>query len=148
MTTFAERMARVEDLVHSLQHAHEPARSAARELVAAVLELHREALARIVPRLDPAVVEDELVSSLLALHELHPAPMRSRVAKALERAPLLHADVVDVQDARIRVRVADPSTRRAVEELVWEAAPDATEVAIEDARGALMLPIAPPARGR
>jgi hypothetical protein len=33
--------------------------------------------------------------------------------------------------------------RRAVEELVWEAAPDTAEVAVEDARGALMLPVAP-----
>jgi hypothetical protein len=142
MTTFAERMARIEALVKSFDSVDEPVRIAAQELVAAVLELHREGLARLLPCLDPGAFDDDLVASLLVLHELHPASIASRVAKALGRAPFLHAELLEVRDGRVRVRVAEPTMRARVEEIVWEAAPDAADVAIEDTQGALILPIA------
>jgi hypothetical protein len=142
MTTIAERVARIEALIRTLEQAPEPARSTARELVAAVLEMHREALSRIVPRLDSAALDDDLVSSVLVLHELHPASIPARVTKALGRAPHLGAGLVEVRDARVRIRVADPALRGAVEQLVWDAAPDALGVSVEDARGALILPVA------
>src|SRR5690242_2846679 len=73
------------------------AKEQARALVAAVLELHREALARAVEivggvdagagaagRTMAALAADDLVASVLLLHDLHPIAADERVARALE----------------------------------------------------------------
>jgi hypothetical protein len=97
----------------------------------------------------PALVErlcrDELVSSLLLLHGLHPEPTAQRVARAVEdaRRRLGAGVVVELlevgADQVVRLRVdAGPgcagsatSLARAVERAVLEAAPEVAGVAVE-----------------
>ena len=141
-----ERMARIEELLGKLEAAPEPARSGAREVVAAVLEVHRAALARLVEKLDAgalrACLEDELVASVLILHDLHPDPLAVRVERALGQLdPSL--ELVSVEEGQVRVRAAgaSPAVRRAVEETVCQAAPDAAGVVIVDGGGRIALPV-------
>jgi hypothetical protein len=68
-----ERVARVERLLEEVDERGE-------ELVQALLDMYGEGLRRILARTDPAVlVEDELLSELLLLHDLHPVPLDARV---------------------------------------------------------------------
>jgi hypothetical protein len=72
------------------------ARAAARDALSAVLALHAEGLRRLCERLRDvsgdadsvlhAIAEDEVVSNLLLLHDLHPTPLGARVRRALEDA--------------------------------------------------------------
>ncbi|WP_328885659.1 hypothetical protein [Streptomyces sp. NBC_00316] len=70
--------------------------AAAEELVRVLMDFYGAGLARIVDRLGApadggagegpfaALLDDELVSSLLALHDLHPEDTRTRIARALD----------------------------------------------------------------
>jgi hypothetical protein len=145
---FRQRLARVEVLVRSLEACPDPVtREAAREMVRALLDLHGAGLARILGLAgSDAVVgfaADELVSSLLLLHGLHPRPATDRVAVALDRArPRLRAlgaevALIEATEERVRMRVlGDPSAalRAAIEEAVIGAVPDLVALEIEAAR--------------
>jgi hypothetical protein len=108
-----------------------------------VLELAREGGA-----LDPAraarLCEDELVSSLLLLHGLHPVPAAERIARAVERlrerlAPQIELAVEDAGSqhvVRLRVR-GEPggcgggaALARGIENALLEAAPELERVEI------------------
>jgi hypothetical protein len=138
---FRDRLDRVEALVQALEQCPDrTSREAARELVRTLLELHAAGLTRI---LDTAgresalvgrLADDDLVSSLLLLHGLHPHLAAERVRRALEqhrpRFRSLGADVEVVQaceeSVRLRVRgESSPALRSAVEGIVTQAAPDA-----------------------
>ena len=126
------RVAEVESLLDAIED--DPA---ATEAVAAVVELYGEALGRIVSGADPT--EDELVSHLLLLHDLHPVDLETRVRNALEEVkPYLHShggdvELVEIDDGIARLRLAGtcngcPSSsttmRLAIEEAVNRAAPE------------------------
>lgn len=125
------------------------------ELVQRLLELYGAGLERV---LDHAVAvegergalaerlqRDALVSSLLALHGLHPAPTSERVERALEdvreRLGLLDLEVVAFEpDGAVRLRAAtDPRScpssgatlARAIERTVLEAAPEIAGVIVD-----------------
>lgn len=93
-----DEFARIETLIVDLERAGDNASaSAARELVALVLELHRGGLARLIDlvadsadldALSQRMAEDEAVRSLLLLHGLHPEPLADRIGRALT---ILHA---------------------------------------------------------
>jgi Fe-S cluster biogenesis protein NfuA/nitrite reductase/ring-hydroxylating ferredoxin subunit len=87
-----DRIARVESLL-------EEADDKGIELVQAVLDLYGEGLRRILDRIDPTtLVDDELVSHLLLLHDLHPVPVETRVREALEGVrPYLESHGGDVE---------------------------------------------------
>jgi hypothetical protein len=149
-----ERMARIEELLGRLEDAPEPARSGARQVVSALLEVHRVALAGIVGRLDGnpaalrACLEDELIASVLILHDLHPDPLEVRVERALDRARAqlgASLELVSVEEGRVRVRFSSEGPlspmRRAVEEMICQTAPDAIGVVVMDAGGRLTLPV-------
>ena len=139
---FRERLARVGALVGALEQCPDlAAREAARQLVRTLLDLHAAGLGRIldVAGRQSALVErladDGLVSSLLILHGLHPHPAAARVSRALERArPRLRSlagdvELIEARDECVRLRLrgeSSPGLRTAVEEVVTEAAPDAT----------------------
>jgi Fe-S cluster biogenesis protein NfuA/nitrite reductase/ring-hydroxylating ferredoxin subunit len=61
---------------------------AADELLAEMLDLHGEGLARVLAALTPEVrdklVEDPVVASMLLVHGLHPVPLEDRIGAALE----------------------------------------------------------------
>jgi Fe-S cluster biogenesis protein NfuA len=88
---------RVEDLLDRLSTTGgQEVCAAAEELVRVLMDFYGAGLARIVGRLGtPAdrgtgdgplatLLEDELVSSLLALHDLHPEDIGTRIARALD----------------------------------------------------------------
>jgi Fe-S cluster biogenesis protein NfuA/nitrite reductase/ring-hydroxylating ferredoxin subunit len=134
------RVAEVDSLLDAIE-----GNEAATEAIAAVVELYGEALGRLVSGADP--VEDELVSHLLLLHDLHPVDLETRVRKALEEVkPYLRShggdvELVEIEDGVARLRLAGtcngcPSSsttmRLAIEDAVNRAAP---ELAGIDAEG-------------
>jgi Fe-S cluster biogenesis protein NfuA len=107
------------------------------EAVQAVVDLYGEALARIVAGADP--VEDELVSHLLLVHDLHPVDIETRCRRALEEVrPYLGShggdvELLGVEQGVARLRLAGscngcPSStvtlKNAIEEALMKAAPD------------------------
>src|ERR1700733_10286052 len=91
-----KRLAHVDTLVGELQQLPDPAlRAMVEELLATVLDLHGEALSRMLdvlgPRGEPEtdrllerMAGDDLIKGVLLLHGLHPMDLRSRVEEALE----------------------------------------------------------------
>jgi Fe-S cluster biogenesis protein NfuA len=147
-----ERAARVESLLERLDGLDETARSLATDVLQAVVDLHGEALARLVGHV-PAetLAADEVVAHVLLLHGLHPVDLASRVSGALQALrPMLathaaEASLTSLDDgvARVRLRTGGQagmagtaSLRRAVQEALQRAAPDLAGLEIE--------PVGPP----
>jgi Fe-S cluster biogenesis protein NfuA len=148
---------RVERLVSRLNSSTDPElRATALELLQCVLDLHGAVLERMIESIaqTPAgeaaldqALSDDLVSSVLLLHGLHPEPMEARVRRALDSVrPYLrshHGDVefVSLHDGVVRLRLVGscgscPSSsitlKNAVEEALYAAAPDLVEIVAED----------------
>jgi Fe-S cluster biogenesis protein NfuA/nitrite reductase/ring-hydroxylating ferredoxin subunit len=162
-TETRERVARVESLLEELESLPDPVvRERATEMAGALLDLYCGGLARIVERLGesdaklPAqLAEDELVSHLLLLHDLHPVDVETRVIGALDEVrPYLEShggdvELVGVEDAVVRLRLAGscsgcPSStmtlKLAIEDAIHKAAP---EVEAVEAEGVSEEPKAP-----
>src|SRR5207244_6413144 len=120
---FRERIAQIEALLNALEGSADPGlTSGARQLVQGVLDLHAAGLARLVQLAAAAgapgrellrrFADDELVASLLALHDLHPLSVAERVQQALAKLePILQAQDVKVQslnvtDGTVRLRLS------------------------------------------
>jgi Fe-S cluster biogenesis protein NfuA len=138
-TAVRERIGRVENLLEEIEE--DPRAAAA---VEAVVALYGEALARLLAGADPA--EDELVSHLLLVHDLHPVDLETRVRQALEGVrPYLGShggdvELLGVEDGVARLRLAGtcngcPSStvtlRNAIEEALLKAAPDLERIDAE-----------------
>lgn len=147
---FAQRMARVEQLIEKAERFPDPtAREVTREIAGALLELHGAGLARVLDALAgaadvgrsvlQALAADGLVSSLLILHGLHPVDLESRVRTALDavRPTLAHhgggVELIGVRDGVVRLRLEGncngcPSSvealRNLIESALDAAAPD------------------------
>jgi Fe-S cluster biogenesis protein NfuA/nitrite reductase/ring-hydroxylating ferredoxin subunit len=157
-TEFERRIAAIEELVHSLETASDPAAlAAAQELVGAVMQLHREAVERILAVMRRCgapgasilhqLAGDDLVASVLLLHDLHPEDIETRVRGALEKTrPYLkshggNVELVGIDPAGVvRLRLEGschgcPSSaltlKLAIEEAIHEAAPDVTAIEVE-----------------
>jgi hypothetical protein len=126
MADTGETGARIERLLDELVNPADPGVARrAEELVRLVVELYGEGLTRIVGLAGAEVlVKDDLVASLLVLHDLHPSPLRERVLRALRGARLL-----GIEDGVVRVE-APRGTEAAVMRAVEAAAPDATRVEV------------------
>jgi Fe-S cluster biogenesis protein NfuA len=138
-----ERVARVEELLGRI--ASDPA---ATEVLQAVVELYGEALRRVVAAGPPSeLLEDELISQLLLLHDLHPDDAEKRVARALEEVrPYLGShggdvELLGVTDGVARVRLhgtcngcpsSTATLKSAIEQAVQRAAPELQGVEAED----------------
>ena len=125
-----ELVARVESLLGGLDDR-------ATEAVQALVELYGEALARVLAGADPQ--QDELLSHLLLVHDLHPVDAETRVRQALDEVrPYLGShggdvELLGVEDGVARVRLEGtcngcPSStvtlRNAIEEAIMRAAPE------------------------
>jgi Fe-S cluster biogenesis protein NfuA/nitrite reductase/ring-hydroxylating ferredoxin subunit len=153
-----QQVAQIEGLLEDIESLPDPdAREKATDVVAALLDLYGEGLARIVDRLAgtdavPTLCDDELVSQLLILHGLHPVPLEKRVRSALsEVRPYLESHGGDVEllgldDGIARLRLAGscngcPSSavtlKLAIEEAIYKHAPDVVGI---DAQGAEQPP--------
>ncbi len=155
-----ERLARIEELIHAIEAiADEKVRTQSRELVEALLEMQGAGLERLMeiiydsgPTGQSMIDElgrDELVSSLLLVHGLHPLDLESRVRNALEKVgPRLaqHGGSVELlgvtRGGAVKLRLAGnchgcPSSiltlKFSIEEAIYAAAPDVTSLEVEGA---------------
>lgn len=140
----------IERLVAEIESSADPGtRERVRALVAAVLELHAAALARILELAgDERVRElaaEPSVAGVLILHGLHPLPLeeRARVALAAAGTELaghrVAAELIAVEGGRVRVLVTrtgggacGSAVTARVEELLLAAVPDAAAIVVED----------------
>jgi Fe-S cluster biogenesis protein NfuA len=156
-----QRTHAIEALVHTLESAGDSSlRATARELVQALMELHRAGLERTLDLVhqtgEPGrilidrLAEDNIVKHLLVLHGLHPLDLRERVERALEKArPALesrsgHIERVTVDtDGAVAIVVAvaggaaqgcgspGAAIKTAIEDAIYESAPDALSLTID-----------------
>jgi Fe-S cluster biogenesis protein NfuA/nitrite reductase/ring-hydroxylating ferredoxin subunit len=170
-----ELVGRVESLLEEVESLPDPgARDKATALVQALLDLYGEGLERMVDcvaarddgRLAEALARDELVSHILLLHGLHPAPLVDRVRYALgEVRPYLEShggnvELLSVDGGIVRLRLEGscsgcPSSamtlKLAIEQAIYKAAPDVVEIDAEGAsepRAPALLQIEVPDSGR
>jgi hypothetical protein len=114
---------------------------AAIELVQALMALHADAIARMLEMAGAnavaAMAEDELVSSVLALHGLHPDNFETRVHRAIEKLQRFGVVLLNVGAASVHVRVtaarpgSGAAAKRVIEDVLYEAAPEIEELVIE-----------------
>ena len=155
---FRMQTERVEKLAARLESAGDPeTRAIALDLVQSVVELHGAALTRLVDSLlkTPGgelalteALEDDLVSAMLLLHNLHPDDLETRVLRGIEKVrPYLKSHGGDVElsstsDGIVRLRLhgscgSCPSSsitlKNAFEDALFEAAPDIVEIVSENA---------------
>lgn len=152
------RLVRIEELIKAVEAiGEEKIRAQTRELVEALLEMQGSAVERMLEIIFASGAEgqtiidqlgrDELVSSLLLVHGLHPLDLESRVRLALEKvAPRLaqHGGSVDLlgvtQEGVVRLRLEGnchgcPSSlltlKFTIEEAIYAAAPDVISLEVE-----------------
>jgi hypothetical protein len=143
---------RIESLVADFSSSPDPtiARNA-QELAQLLMRLYGSGLTRILAVLErregpagatlAALLGDDLIASLLVLHDLHPEDVETRIGRALER---LEADtgasitLVDVQDGVAQVKMVGgrPGTapldfQRLIDGVVHAVAPDVVDVEVE-----------------
>lgn len=149
---------RIDQLLTSFDASGPLARERAEELVRLVSQLHGSGLERVLEITDESgllsgelldrFADDELVSSLLLLHGLHPHDVETRIERALERVrPYLGSHGGDVrllgvtEDAVVRLRMLGncqgcPSSgvtlKLAVEGAVEAAAPEIESIECDD----------------
>ncbi len=168
---FQARLQRLEALLQDVERWTDPAaQTHLREIVQAVLDLHRAGLERMLDCVDADVLDacagDEVIAGMLLLHGLHPLELETRVRQALEDVrPALRThggdvELLEVRDGVIRLRLQGnchgcPSSaatmRQTVEEAIVGKAPDALGVEVEglveeaaangDERARLALPV-------
>jgi Fe-S cluster biogenesis protein NfuA/nitrite reductase/ring-hydroxylating ferredoxin subunit len=168
-----ELLARIEQLSDELETVTDPrARAVAEELLAATLELHGRALARVMELVDEtgaealrdALVRDGEVASLLLVHGLYPVGLETRVREALDEVrPYMESHGGDVEllgleggVARLRLRgscdgcpASSATLELAIKKALMEAAPDLDGLEVEGAEeaepdiGGMPLPLAP-----
>lgn len=156
-TEFERRIAAIEELVKQLETATDPAaRAASQELVRALMELHGEALERMLATIrrngaaGGTIVDqlsrDDLIASVLLLYDLHPVDLETRVLGALEKSrPYLkshggNVELVAIEESVVRLRMQGschgcPSSavtlKLAIEQAIHEAAPDVSAILVE-----------------
>lgn len=150
---------RVQDLQARLDATADPvARALAEQLVGAVVQMYGAGLQRILAvlckdgedgrRLAASIAEDELVASLLLIHDIHPVPLRERVLEGLDRVrPYMEShggnvELLDLHDhiARIRLRgscsdcaASTVTLELAVKQALEATAPDLDGLEVEGA---------------
>jgi Fe-S cluster biogenesis protein NfuA/nitrite reductase/ring-hydroxylating ferredoxin subunit len=154
-----ELLARIEELSEELETIQDPrARAVAEELMAATLDLHGRALARVMELVDEAgpaaaalrdaLVDDGAVASLLLVHGLYPVDLETRVLEALDEVrPYMESHGGDVEllgledgVARLRLRgscdgcpASSATLELAIKKALLEAAPDLDGLEVEGA---------------
>ncbi|MBF8187990.1 NifU family protein [Nonomuraea sp. K274] len=133
----SERIGRIEALL-------ETAGPAATELVKELLDLYGDGLARVMAIVGEEqgarLAADELISSLLLLHDLHPLDIRARVRTALAGGS---AEVLAIEGDLVRLRVrptgcGSSAATSALRQSVLDAAPEIERVEIEFADTSLI----------
>ena len=152
-----ELLDRLQRLTEEVEMIPDPAaRASAQELLAAVLELHGAGLQRIGEALEESgeagaeikqrLVQDEVVASLLLIHDLYPVPLAERVREALDGVrPYMEShggdvEILSVEEGIARLSLkgscdgcpASASTLElAIKQALEEAAPDLVGLEVE-----------------
>jgi len=148
------RLQQLDALIREVDRFADPeAQAHTREIVQAILDLHRLGLERMIGRVEEAkdqgsaildaFTRDDVVGGLLLLHGLHPLDLETRVRQALDDVrPYLRShggnvELLGVADGVVRLRLVGschgcPSSavtmRQTIEEAIVAKAPDATAV--------------------
>lgn len=141
---------RIEELVHQAEALADPqARSIAIDLIQAVLDFHAAGLERIMeiaaasPTIAKRLVADDLISSLLLLHDLHPDDLETRIARAMDKLqtafhPLgARLSLISIEGGTVRLQFESSRTwptasvKTTVENEILQAAPEVSAVSIE-----------------
>jgi Fe-S cluster biogenesis protein NfuA len=156
---FQQRVQRIEALVHEIETVADPdTRAKAVELMQSLMDFHGAGLERMMEVIaetgeaSSAIFDnfarDGLVGSLLLLYGLHPLELETRVAQALEKVrPYLSShgggvELLGISEGAVRLRMQGSShgcpssamtLKLAIEEAIYEAAPDATAIEVEGA---------------
>lgn len=167
---FAERLGRIEETTRAIEASADAAtREQVRELARAILELHQAGLARLLELIRCAgqsgeeildlCAGDDLVRSMLLLHDLHPQRLEARLRLALAQleAVLLQHGVtlrlIDADDETARLGIhgapLTPFLRNLVDGAIREAAPDLERIEFEASRppDTIPLPLLEPKSG-
>ena len=155
----SQSISQIEELVNTIESLPDPdARSSAVALVQALMDFHGEALDHLMEivaaqgevgySIFKQFSSDELVSNLLLLYGLHPLPLETRVATALENVrPHLkshggNVELVEIDSGVVRVRLqgscrscasSADTLKLAVEAAIYAAAPDVVSIEAEEA---------------
>ncbi|MBV8073157.1 MAG: hypothetical protein JO270_24875 [Acidobacteriaceae bacterium] len=149
-----EWLDRIEELVRRVQALGDPnARAAAVDLLQAVLAFHAAGLERFIEIAaacdapDKSTIEraaqDDLTSSMLLLHGLHPDDLHTRITRALEKLQEVFGSLgarlslLAVEEAVVRLRFdsarpwAGAPVRTTIENAIFQAAPEISSVILE-----------------
>jgi Fe-S cluster biogenesis protein NfuA len=165
---FQRQLESIAELVRRIEAAADPSvRADARKLVESLMSLHGAGLERTLELVSAtgdtgqAIIDrlgrDEIVASLLVLYGIHPLDFETRVHQGIEKARSFlkpHAgelELLRIEDGAVHLRLktsghgcgSNPaSLKEAVEELIYESAPDLTILTIEGAEPQGFVPIA------
>lgn len=154
---FQNHVQKIVQMVHDLETIADPAvRSATKELVQLLLDMHGAGLERVLEiafrsgdqgaRLIDELGADPLVGSLLVLYGLHPEDLHTRVERKLKQIDSkLHkmgaeASLLSAEEGNVRVKArvnghscgsTARSVRSTLEEAIYEAAPDLSSLMVE-----------------
>lgn len=144
-------------LIQELEADADPATLARmRMIVQTLMDFHGQAASQMLERIHDSkrsgdalideLAEDQLISSLLLLYNLHPLDIEMRVAKAMEKVrPYLHShggnvELIELADGIVRLRLQGschgcPSStmtlRQTIEAAIYEMAPDVVGIQVE-----------------
>jgi len=143
---------RIEILMGELAAASPAVRGKAEELVRLLMRLYGAGLERILTAVDDAgqaaagpifarLAADDLVASLLVLHDLHPLDLETRVARALEQVrPSLGSQggdvkLLGVEDGVVLLHLEGKASavKPSIEKAIKEAAPEIVRIEVEGA---------------
>jgi Fe-S cluster biogenesis protein NfuA len=149
---FQERTARIEELIRKVESTADPAvRASVKELMQSVMDLHAEAVNRMLEivheegeeaaRIMDALGADPLTGSLLILYGLHPQDTATRVTRALDklqptfRKHGAEVELEGMEDGVVRLRIGGVENsssgkilKKAIEDQIYALAPDVTRV--------------------
>ncbi|TDD48584.1 NifU family protein [Saccharopolyspora elongata] len=154
-----ERLARVDDLLATVERAPGPTADAAMESVQILIEVYGEALGRVVDLGGPlarTLAQDELLKHLMVLHEIHPDPVAERVRQAIDDVrPHVESrggqvELTEVAGNVARVRLTgvhggcsstSADVARAITETVLALVPEVAEVDVAQPASPSMIPV-------
>lgn len=163
--SFQQRMGRIESLIEEIERFTDPnAQAIAREIVQSLLDLHGTGLTALLQRilqsgsagqgLIDELAEDELLSNLFLLYDIHPLDAQARAQRALEKArPYLQSHSGDVElveitpDGIARTRLLGTcegchssvsTAKMVIEDAILSAAPDVVGVEVEGVKAPAM----------
>lgn len=154
---FQSGLERLDALLGEIErHTDAGVQTRVREIVQALLDLHRVGLERLVEIVadsgenGTAILNvcagDDLVSGLLLLHDLHPLDMETRLHQALEKVqPYLRShggnvELLGIEEGVVRLRLQGschscPSSaatmQQTIEEAIYGKAPEVTGIEVE-----------------